>query len=61
MVDVFFVSGEAFGAAFPAGPILVAVPSGVLSFEEYLELTLLKAAYAELSLNRNSARIHSML
>jgi len=46
MVDAFIIPSavlaDAFGAVFSAGPILVVVPSGVLSFEEYLELALLK-------------------
>jgi hypothetical protein len=46
MVDAFIVSGEELaeelGKPFSAGPILVVIPAGTLSFSEYLELEALK-------------------
>ena len=46
MVDAFIVSGEELakelGKYFPLGAILVVIPSGVLSFAEYIELEYLK-------------------
>jgi len=63
MVDAFIVSGEvlaeAFGESHPTGPVLVVVPSGVLSFEEYLELALLKETCSERALSRSYSQTHT--
>jgi hypothetical protein len=46
MVDAFIVSGEEleeeYRTYFPFGAILVVIPSGALSFSEYIELKYLK-------------------
>lgn len=51
MVDAFFVLGEVLAEAFgefpQAGPVLVVVPSGVLSLTDYLELAGLKKSHRQ--------------
>jgi len=46
MIDAFIIPGEAlanrFGEGIPAGLVLVIIPSGILSFSEYLGLESLK-------------------
>jgi hypothetical protein len=49
VIDAFIVSSstltEEFGECFPAGLVLVIIPSGILSFSEYLGLESLKSDY----------------
>jgi hypothetical protein len=48
MVDAFIISSaelaKVFGERLPAGKVLVIIPSGILSFSEYLGLESLKTS-----------------
>jgi len=43
---------------YPTGPVLVVVPFGVLSFEEYLELALLRETSSIRALSRSYSQTH---